>query len=81
MMLMNRVFKIILKCIFIFFSLSTKDFYKCITMPKKKYVCTMWKKCYIEKRSSFIYESVFLGNNVYIGPDATFICLLANIYW
>ena len=48
-MLINRVFKIILKCIFIFFSLGTKGFYKFITMPIKKCLHNVEKMLILRK--------------------------------
>ena len=47
---------------------------------KKSMFARCGKNVYVGKGGSFIYKNVFLGNNVFIGPKAMFLCLLAKIY-
>lgn len=78
---MNEICKRIFRLIYITGGSFYKAGYKFILMPlKKSMFARCGKKVYIGRGCSFIYKNVFLGNNISIGQNATFICGVAKIY-
>ena len=73
--------KCVFRLIYLIGQIAFKAAYKFILMPLKK---SMFAQCgknvYIGRGSSFTYENVYLGNNISIGPNATFICGVAKTF-
>lgn len=72
--------KFLMRILFKIFQFSYKGTYKYFIMPLKK---AMLAECgsnvYLGRGSTFIYENVYVGNNVSIGANANFICGIAKI--
>jgi len=72
--------KLVLRCIYKVADFISKLWYRGISMPIKK---SMFARCgkhvYIGKRSTFTYQNVILGNDVFIDSDVGFLSTKAKI--
>ncbi len=73
---MKLIFKLMYKIIHLF----KRGFYKLLIMPcKKAMLAKCGKNVLINENTNIIYKNVYVGNNVSIGTNCTFICGLAKI--
>lgn len=72
--------KKIIYTIYIIFDVFSRGIYKFLIMPLKlKLFAKSGKNVVIAKGSSFTYKNIYIGNNVYIGGSALFMCTRAKI--
>lgn len=70
----------VLRIIYIIFNVISRGIYKYLFMPfRKSMLAECGSNVYIGKGGSFIFKNIYIGNNVSIGQNATFMCALAKI--
>lgn len=69
-----------MKIIFIMYDLFSRGIYKYFVMPfKRAMLAKCGKNVLIGRGSDMIYHNIFIGDNVGIGRNATFMCTRAKI--
>lgn len=67
--------------IYFFFNIFSRGIYKFCFLPfKLQLFASCGKNVIIGKGGSFTYSNIHVGNNVYIGGDAMFMCTRAKIF-
>lgn len=77
----NRRMKKIIRIIYKFSSKAKRGLYRVFVMPLRKVLfAECGKKVTVMQGGQYTYENIYLGNNVYLGPNLTFMSTRAKIY-
>ncbi len=72
--------KLIISLIYAFFNLFSRAYYRIFILNFKRMLfASCGKNVIIAKGGMFTYKNIYLGDNIYIGGQAMFMCTLAKI--